>query len=242
MPLGHNHSTSSHHAEAHRLNAMSDNQFLPEPLPGNPLPLFAQWFGEARVRALQPNPDAMVLATAGADCAPAARIVLCKQLVDSAGYVVFFTNYQSRKGLELAAHPRAAAVFHWDALHRQVRIEGPVVRSPAQESDAYFASRALASRIGAWASDQSQPLASRAALEAQVAAAAKKFAVSPTAVTGQVPRPPHWGGSRMWIDAIELWVEGPGRVHDRALWRRELQPRNEYEFDAGEWRGTRLNP
>jgi len=221
---------------------MSDNQFLPEPLPGNPLPLFAQWFGEARARALQPNPDAMVLATVGADGAPAARVVLCKQLVESAGYVVFFTNYRSRKGRELVAHPRAAAVFHWDALHRQVRIEGPVLRSPPQESDDYFAIRALDSRIGAWASDQSQPLASRAAMEAQIAAAAKRFAVSPSAVTGQVPRPPHWGGNRIWIDAIELWVEGPGRAHDRALWRRELQPRNEYEFDAGEWRGTRLNP
>jgi pyridoxamine 5'-phosphate oxidase len=221
---------------------MPDNQFLPEPLPGNPLPLFAQWFGDARARALQPNPDAMVLATVGADGAPAARIVLCKQFVESAGYVVFFTNYQSRKGRELAAHPRASAVFHWDALHRQVRIEGPVVCSPPQESDDYFASRALASRIGAWASNQSQPLASRAALEAQVAAVAKKFSVSPSAAAGEVPRPPHWGGSRIWIDAMELWVEGPGRTHDRALWRRELRPRNEYEFDAGEWRGTRLNP
>ena len=221
---------------------MPDNQFLPEPLPGNPLPLFAQWFGDACVRVSQPNPDAMVLATVGEDGAPAARIVLCKQLVERAGYVVFFTNYQSRKGRELAAHPRAAAVFHWDALHRQVRIEGPVVRSPPQESDDYFASRALASRIGAWASNQSQPLASRATLEAQVTAAAKKFSVSASAAAGEVPRPPHWGGSRIWIDAIELWVEGPGRTHDRALWRRELRPRNEYEFDAGEWRGTRLNP
>ena len=99
---------------------------------------------------------------------PSARVVLCKRLVGDAGYVVFFTNYESRKGRELAAAPRAAAVFHWDALHRQVRIEGPVVRSPAAESDQYFASRALDSRIGAWASQQSEPLASRAALPASV--------------------------------------------------------------------------
>ncbi|HEY4369936.1 MAG TPA: pyridoxamine 5'-phosphate oxidase [Steroidobacteraceae bacterium] len=221
---------------------MPENQFLPEPLPSNPLPLFVEWFGEARARALQPNPDAMVLATVGDDGAPAARVVLCKQLVDTAGYVVFFTNYRSRKGRELDAHPRAAAVFHWDALHRQVRIEGPVVRSPAREGDDYFASRALGSRIGAWASDQSQPLASRAAMQAQVEAAAKKFSVSPTAIEGQVPRPPHWGGNRLWIDTIELWVEGPGRTHDRAVWRRKLTPRNEYEFDAGDWNSTRLNP
>lgn len=223
-------------------NAMPHNELLPEPLPASPLPLFAQWFGEARSRALQPNPDAMVLATVADDGQPSARIVLCKQLVESAGYVVFFTNYYSRKGRELAAHPRAAAVFHWDALHRQVRIEGPVMRSPIRESDDYFLSRPVDSRISAWASDQSQPLASRAAIEAQFAAAAQRFGVAPGATSVQVPRPPHWGGSRLWIDTIELWLEGAGRIHDRALWQRDLRPRSEFEFDPGEWRGTRLNP
>jgi pyridoxamine 5'-phosphate oxidase len=221
---------------------MADNQFLPEPLPDDPMPLFASWFAEARTRALQPNPDAMVLATVGADSAPSARIVLCKRLVETAGYAVFFTNNHSRKGRELVAHPRAAAVFHWDAMQRQVRIEGPVVRSPARESDEYFASRALASRVGAWASDQSQPLGSRAQLQAQVTAAEQKLGISHDANVGQVPRPPYWGGTRLWIDVIELWVEGPGRIHDRAQWRRELRPRNEHEFDGGQWEGTRLNP
>lgn len=221
---------------------MPANEFLPEPLSGNPLPLFAAWFGEARERALQPNPDAMVLATTGADHAPAARVVLCKRIEAAAGYIVFFTNYQSRKGRELADHPRAAAVFHWDALHRQVRIEGPVLRSPESESDQYFASRAVISRIGAWASAQSEPLESRAALAANVQAVADRFGVSPTDTTADIPRPPHWGGHRLWIESIELWMEGPGRVHDRAVWKRKLTRKDEYSFDGGEWSATRLNP
>ncbi|HEY6642597.1 pyridoxamine 5'-phosphate oxidase [Povalibacter sp.] len=221
---------------------MSDNEFLPEPLPGSPLPLFAGWFREARSRAQQPNPDAMVLATVGEDVSPAARVVLCKRVDEQAGYVVFFTNYESRKGRELQSQPRAAAVIHWDSMHRQVRIEGPVIRSPAAESDEYFASRALASRVGAWASAQSQPLASRETLANQVRAIAQKFGVSVDATGGEVPRPPHWGGYRLWIESMELWVEGPGRVHDRAIWKRSLTRQDEFSFAAGNWQTTRLNP
>lgn len=221
---------------------MFENEFLPEPLPASPLPLFGGWFREARSRASQPNPDAMVLATVGNDGAPSARVVLCKHIDEAAGYIVFFTNYESRKGRELGAHPRAAAVIHWDSMHRQVRIEGPVIRSPAAESDDYFASRALLSRIGAWASEQSRPLASRATLANQVIATAQRLGVSPEAADGVVPRPPHWGGHRLWIESIELWVEGPGRVHDRAVWRRSLERQDEFSFAAGEWQATRLNP
>jgi len=215
---------------------------LPEPLPADPLPLFAAWLREARERHLQPNPDAMVLATVDEACRPSARVVLCKQFVAHAGFVVFFTNYQSRKGHELAAQPRAAAVLHWDALGRQVRIEGPVVRSPDEESDEYFASRALDSRISAWASAQSRPLASRAALEHEMRQVAARFAIPTDATRGDVPRPPHWGGYRLWIETIELWVEGAGRAHDRASWTRTLQARDALAFDAGPWRTTRLNP
>lgn len=221
---------------------MAQNDFLPEPLPASPLPLFAQWFNDARAAAAQPNPDAMVLATVGPDLAPSARVVLCKRVEDEAGYIVFFTNYQSRKGRELAGHSRAAAVMHWDVLQRQVRIEGTVVRSPAEESDRYFASRALLSRVGAWASDQSQPLGSRAELATKVEAAARRFGVAPDAQEGQVPRPPHWGGFRLWIESIELWVEAPGRVHDRAIWSRSISRSGEYTFSAGSWKSTRLNP
>lgn len=216
-------------------------KFLPEPLPADPLPLFAEWFEEAKALAAQPNPDSMVVATVG-ERGPAARVVLCKQLILPAGYVVFYTNYESRKGQELAQQPRAAAVLHWDQLSHQVRLEGQVVKSPEAESDAYFYQRPVASRVGAWASQQSQPLASRQALSDQVLAAAQRFGIEPGASEGAVPRPPHWGGFRLWIDAIELWVEGPGRVHDRARWTRSLTPADAHTFSAGPWRGTRLNP
>lgn len=217
------------------------NDFLPEPLPSDPMELMLSWFNEARAGAVQPNPDAMVLASVGSDQRPSARVVLCRH-VDPAGYVVFYTNYESRKGRELTEQPQAAAVIHWDTLHRQVRIEGRVLRSPSVESDAYFSRRALDSRLGAWASRQSQPLASRAALTAQIAAAATRFNIPAGAQTGDVPRPPHWGGFRIWIDALELWIEGPGRIHDRAVWTRKLQPRDEVSFDASAWTSTRLNP
>jgi len=215
---------------------------LPEPLPENPLGLFGEWFQQARTLNVQPNPDAMVLATVGEHNTPSARVVLCKRLNLDEGYAVFFTNHHSRKGRELSQHARAAAVFHWDSLNRQVRIEGPVVASPAAESDAYFASRALDSRLGAWASKQSEPLDSRATLVASVQEIAAKFGVAPGATQAQVPRPPHWGGFRLWIETLELWTEGPHRVHDRALWNRTVQRHDEHTFKAGAWSATRLNP
>lgn len=216
------------------------NDFLPEPLPEDPLPLLGEWLAHARAHSGQPNPDAMVLATVGEGGNPSARVVLCKQLVAQSGYIVFFTNYQSRKGRELAYRPRAAAVLHWDLLHRQVRIEGPLVYSPEAESDAYFKIRPLASRLGAWASQQSEPLASRATLETQVRNVTERFGIG-TEQSREVTRPPHWGGFRLWIERLELWVEGPGRIHDRAAWQRSLQSRAD-GFEAGGWSATRLNP
>jgi Pyridoxamine-phosphate oxidase len=221
---------------------MSSELSLPEPLPVDPMPLFHEWFREALARRTQPNPDAMVVATAASNGDPSARVLLCKRVVVDAGYIVFFTNYQSRKGQELAARPRAAAVFHWDALHRQVRIEGPILRSPAGESDEYFASRALESRIAAWASAQSEPLASREALQQRVREVAARFGIAPGTTSGTVPRPPHWGGHRLWVERIELWAEGANRVHDRAVWTRQVQPAGEYAFTGGPWSSTRLNP
>ncbi len=213
---------------------MRSKGFLPSPLPDDPMPLFAQWFEGARAAKAQPNPDSMSLATATPDGRPSVRVVLCKKLIVDPGYVVFFTNYHSRKGSELAANPHAAAVFHWDGFGRQVRLEGPVVVSPAEESDGYFVSRALDSRIGAWASLQSQPLESRRTLLKRVATEAARFGTS-------VPRPPHWGGYRLWPEAVELWIDGPFRVHDRARWTRELEPAGE-GFRPGRWQATRLYP
>lgn len=221
---------------------MPQQHHLPDILPREPMPLFASWFEEALRNKVQPNPDAMVLATIGESGRPAARVVLCKRIEVEPGYIVFFTNYRSRKGRELAANPVAATVFHWDQLHRQVRIEGRVVTSPAEESDRYFASRAVDSRVGAWASEQSEPLASRDLLAERVREAAARFGVTPGAASGEVPRPPHWGGYRLWIESIELWIEGPNRVHDRAVWKRTLVPDGESAFSAGEWEATRLYP
>jgi pyridoxamine 5'-phosphate oxidase len=209
--------------------------FLPSTLPGDPMPLVGEWFVEARTRKLQPNPDAMVVASATPDGRPSARVVLCKHLVVDPGYVVFFTNYDSRKGGELAANPRAAAVFHWDGLGKQVRLEGPILQSPEVESADYFATRALDSRIGAWASLQSQPLDSRTTLLKRVAVEAARHGTS-------VPKPPHWGGYRLWPDTVELWIEGSFRVHDRARWRRALEPSGPHDFAPGAWQSTRLYP
>ncbi len=224
------------------MNAASANEFLPEPLPFEPFALFKEWFELAWRRKLQPNANAMALATVDAENDPAARIVLCKQLVAQPGYLVFFTNYRSDKGDQLHTHPRAAAVFHWDALHRQVRVVGPIVKSPAAESDEYFAVRPLDSRIGAWASQQSQPLTSRAQLGKQVDAVKQRFNIASNATEGDIPRPPHWGGYRLWPESVELWIEGPGRVHDRAVWTRALKSHDDFSFDCGAWSASRLNP
>jgi pyridoxamine 5'-phosphate oxidase len=206
-------------------------QFLPSPLPAEPLSLAAVWLQEATRRRDQPNPNAMVLATADSTGQPSARVVLCKDIVVDPGYVSFYTNYLSHKGSELAANPRAAIVMHWDHLHRQVRIEGHVVRAPETDSDEYFSTRPWQRRIGAWASAQSQPVESRDELEAAVVAVAHRFG---TPVPGpedrssdvefRIPRPDHWGGYRVYATAVELWVEGESRIHDRARWTRTLAP------------------
>ncbi len=224
-------------------------ELLPEPLPSEPLVTLNQWMAESWQQRLQPNPNAMVLATCDPDGGPTARVVLCKEIVPQPGYLVFFTNYLSRKGRQLERNPRAAAVIHWDALRRQVRIEGPVVKAPAADSDAYFASRPWQSRVGAWASEQSAPLESREALHRAVKATAQRFGVpDPAHAEAEgasdfvVPRPPHWGGYHLWAESVELWVEGEGRIHDRARWTRDLTPEGDGFFRSGAWSATRLQP
>jgi pyridoxamine 5'-phosphate oxidase len=174
----------------------------------DPLALFESWFAEAK--ASEPNDaEAMALATAAADGRPTARMVLLKGH-DARGFV-FYTNSESRKGAELAANPQAALLFHWKSLRRQVRIEGVVVPASAAEADAYFATRSRDSRLGAWASDQSRPLASRELFEARYAALAAEHEGS------DVPRPAHWWGYRLVPDRIEFWSDRPHRLHERRL-------------------------
>lgn len=192
----------------------------------DPLVQFRRWFDEALAAQLH-EVNAMTLATVGVDGRAAARIVLLKG-VDAGGFV-FYTNYTSRKGRELAANPHVALVLHWAALERQVRIEGSAQPVTAAESDAYFASRPLASRIGAWASPQSEPIESRAVLEALETQARERFGEHP-------PRPPHWGGYRVQPDMIEFWQGRTSRLHDRLCYRRA-----EDAADGG-WRFERLAP
>ncbi|MAY73132.1 MAG: pyridoxamine 5'-phosphate oxidase [Phycisphaerae bacterium] len=229
------------------LGGVGEGESLPDPLPDDPFGIAETWFNDARDRAVQPNPNAMTLATADETGAPSARIVLCKHFDADSGSVIFYTNYQSRKGRELEANPRAALVMHWDALDRQIRITGPVTHAPAEQSDAYFASRAWEKRLGAWSSDQSQPIESREALLMQVAERAVELDIDLRKIVDGhadelvIPRPPHWGGYRVWAETVELWCSGVGRVHDRALWRRDLT-RDGDDYNAGPWSSTRLQP
>jgi pyridoxamine 5'-phosphate oxidase len=221
---------------------------LPAPLPANPLELAAQWLAQAQRDASQPNPNSMILATVDSRGYPSARVVLCKEIAAQQGYILFYTNYRSRKGSELAANPRAAVVFHWDHLHRQVRAEGKVELLSDAENDAYFRTRVWQKQLGAWASQQSEPVESRKALAAAVADEARRFGIpyegpgsqEPESISVTVPRPPNWGGYRLYVDAVELWVEGEYRIHDRARFTRPLASSG--QSSAVPWASTRLQP
>ncbi len=221
-------------------------QALPDPLPTNPLALVQEWLEQAIREARQPNPDAMVLATVDAFGQPSARVVLCKGIIPQPGIITFVTNYQSRKGRELAANPRAALVFHWDHRHRQVRAEGQVEQFTDSENDAYFSRRPWLSRLGAWASQQSAALPTGRTLADQLSQAAARFGIpyagpgSPEPAPGtDIPRPDYWGGYSLRVEAVELWVEGAYRLHDRARWTRSPEAGR---ARGEEWSVMRLQP
>ena len=189
----------------------------------DPFALFAQWFEEARGSEIN-DPEAMTLATVDADGLPDARMVLCKGV--EAGGLVFYTNAESAKGRQIEAQPKAAALFHWKSLRRQARFRGPVGLIDEAAADLYFHSRARQSQVGAWASQQSRPLESRAALETLAAKYGEQFGGD------EIPRPPYWRGFRLDAEEVELWADGAFRLHDRVRFTRS----------GGGWSRRRLFP
>jgi pyridoxamine 5'-phosphate oxidase len=192
-------------------------------LDADPYELFDSWFAEAKASEIN-DPDAMAIASVDSAGMPSVRMVLLKEVVPE-GFV-FYTNYNSRKSAELLATGKASFVMHWKSLRRQVRVCGQVVQVPAEQSDSYFSSRPRGSRIGAWASDQSKPLASRQELQAAVAATEARY-------SDDIPRPPHWGGFLIRPDEIEFWADGEFRLHDRFRFTKSA---------SGTWQAQRLYP
>jgi pyridoxamine 5'-phosphate oxidase len=192
-------------------------------LDADPYELFDSWFAEAKASEIN-DPDAMAIASVDSAGMPSVRMVLLKEVVPE-GFV-FYTNYNSRKSAELLATGKASFVMHWKSLRRQVRVCGQVAQVPAEQSDAYFSSRPRGSRIGAWASDQSKPLASRQELQAAVAATEARY-------NDDIPRPPHWGGFLIRPDEIEFWADGEFRLHDRFRFTKSA---------SGTWQAQRLYP
>lgn len=208
------------------MDAEQEHNEIPE---GDPYALFAAWFAEAKRHELN-DPEAVALATATPDAAPSVRMVLMKgygQDLGERGGFVFYTNSHSRKGAELLANPQAAMLFHWKSLRRQVRIEGTVAPVPDADADAYFASRARDSQIGAYASDQSAPMPSRTVFLGRIAKVAARY------LGRTVPRPPHWTGFQLTPQAIEFWMDRPFRLHERRRFVHQPQ---------GGWSSTLLYP
>ncbi|MCB9846736.1 MAG: pyridoxamine 5'-phosphate oxidase [Phycisphaeraceae bacterium] len=202
---------------------------LPEALPADPMPVLTEWFEQARGNKRYDDFNAMALATAAPNGLPSVRIVLCKSIEASPPALVFYTSYSSRKGRELETNPNAAAVFYWSHEKRQARVEGAVVRTTTEESDDYFRTRPLLSRIGATVSAQSQVIESRQRLLADAIRLGARGALR-----GDIQRPSHWGGYRILIHSVELWSARSGRLHDRARWTRS--------HDASGWLVRRLGP
>lgn len=212
----------------------------------DPLALAATWLSEAERDTSKRNPLAMAVATSSASGAPSVRMVLLRGFAPVPGYAVFYTHYESRKGLELIVNARAAGVLYWEELGRQLRLEGPVTRSPAGESNRYFDQRPLVSQINAWVSAQSRPIDDPSRLIIASREKARELGVedSPelSGPHARVPRPPHWGGFRIWIESLEFWTEGDHRFHDRTVFTRTLELQADGSYAGSAWSHAYLQP
>jgi len=219
---------------------------LPIDLPKDPMPYVEAWLAWAGSDSGLRNPNAMALATSDPGGSPSVRMVLLKS-IDPRGFGVFYTHYGSPKIRDANANPRGAGALYWDALGRQLRLEGPLIKSPQAESDRYFASRPTLRQLNALVSQQSQPVCDPHTLEreSQRVAADHNIVlseVSAEAQPGDLPRPDNWGGYRLWFNAVELWAEGEGRFHDRIRFERDLHLEGHEAQHTGPWRATRLQP
>ncbi len=223
---------------------------LPDQLPDDPMHWADVWLDDAQAENDQPNPNSMTLVTVNNEGRPSARVVLCKQFVANPGYLVFYTNYRSLKAREIEENADVAIVFHWDKRGRQIRLQGKAVKSPDLESDHYFATRHWGAQLGALGSDQSANLDSRDALITQIRDRASALGIAlgentQTLASNDTPsiqRPQHWGGFRVWAYSVELWKDGKDRIHDRALWTRDIQQTSDHDFSVSPWIGNRLQP
>ncbi len=220
-------------------------KILSQSMTQNPLLLLQSWLNEAMELDLQPNPDTMAIATSNSQGLPNVRMVLCKEINTEEGYVVFYTNYNSVKSLEIKENPKCSALFHWDKLGYQIRIRGEILQSPDEENDTYFASRHLGSQVGAWASNQSNPVEDREALDDQFKKILDRFNLTSESIPRneqKIPRPPNWGGYRLWIEEIEFWLNQKDRLHDRLHFRRALTISSEGIETEKKWTVKRLQP
>jgi len=211
----------------------------------NPLLLLQSWLNEATESDLQPNPDTMAIATVDSEGVPNARMVLCKEINAEKGYVVFYTNYNSVKSIEIKENPKSSALFHWDKLGYQIRIRGEILQSPDEENDAYFATRSLGSQVGAWASDQSNPVENRQALDDQFQQILDRFNLTNESITRneqKIPSHPHWGGYRLWAEEVEFWLNRKDRLHDRMHFKRALTIGSKGIETGDNWTVKRLQP
>lgn len=217
----------------------------------DPVQVVDEWLKEATQKGIQRHPNSMTLATVNTSGQPSARVVLLKDLSVNKGYGVFYTHYGSKKGIDISSNSTVSAVMHWDQLGKQVRLEGEAVRSPAKESNEYFMTRPWHSQLNAWVSEQSKSLANPIDLVRRAKDKARDLKLpDPTDIAfneldlnkSRIPRPPFWGGYRLWFAAIELWTEGAGRFHNRIRYERTLSPTDASTFQASDWKSGYLQP